>query len=217
MTSSAYASNCLARKVCSRVVCYLPSVHYCADVEASAPKNETRDAGWKPCKGAKGVWRHLEGVTSRFPLQLWGFPRVSWGFLTGGWNSATKCGVDWREKVVSCSEDEKGVQGIWSLYESSPKIFQRHQWSSGRIHRCHLTRVRFPADAHCSHESVRAGEMARWGGHKKQRLTVTWLPGLQGSWLADFAEDTLAERLRRRPAKPMGPPRVGSNPIGVDL
>ena len=24
-----------------------------------------------------------------------------------------------------------------------------------------VTRVRFPADAHCSHESVRAGEMAR--------------------------------------------------------
>ena len=30
------------------------------------------------------------------------------------------------------------------------------------------------------------------------------------------AEDTLAERLRRRPAKPMGSPRVGSNPTGVD-
>ena len=29
--------------------------------------------------------------------------------------------------------------------------------------------------------------------------------------------DTLAERLRRRPAKPMGSPRVGSNPTGVDL
>ena len=28
-------------------------------------------------------------------------------------------------------------------------------------------------------------------------------------------EDTLAERLRRRPAKPMGSPRVGSNPTGV--
>ena len=27
--------------------------------------------------------------------------------------------------------------------------------------------------------------------------------------------DTLAERLRRRPAKPMGSPRMGSNPIGV--
>ena len=27
--------------------------------------------------------------------------------------------------------------------------------------------------------------------------------------------DTLAERLRRRPAKPMGSPRVGSNPTGV--
>ena len=29
--------------------------------------------------------------------------------------------------------------------------------------------------------------------------------------------DTLAERLRRRPAKPMGSPRVGSNPTGVVL
>ena len=28
-------------------------------------------------------------------------------------------------------------------------------------------------------------------------------------------KDTLAEWLRRRPAKPMGSPRVGSNPIGV--
>ena len=28
---------------------------------------------------------------------------------------------------------------------------------------------------------------------------------------------TLAERLRRRPAKPMGSPRVGSNPTGVVL
>ena len=27
--------------------------------------------------------------------------------------------------------------------------------------------------------------------------------------------DTLAERLRRRPAKPMVSPRVGSNPTGV--
>ena len=29
------------------------------------------------------------------------------------------------------------------------------------------------------------------------------------------AKDTLAERLRRRPFKPMGSPRVGSNPTGV--
>ena len=29
------------------------------------------------------------------------------------------------------------------------------------------------------------------------------------------AMDTLAEWLRRRPAKPMGSPRVGSNPTGV--
>jgi hypothetical protein len=31
------------------------------------------------------------------------------------------------------------------------------------------------------------------------------------------ANDTLAEWLRRRPAKPMGSPRVGSNPTGVGL
>ena len=30
-----------------------------------------------------------------------------------------------------------------------------------------------------------------------------------------LASDTLAEWLRRRPAKPMGSPRVGSNPIAV--
>ena len=32
-----------------------------------------------------------------------------------------------------------------------------------------------------------------------------------------MGNDTLAERLRRRPAKPMGSPRVGSNPTGVVL
>ena len=37
-------------------------------------------------------------------------------------------------------------------------------------------------------------------------------------WDFDMAtNDTLAERLRRRPAKPMGSPRVGSNPTGVVL
>ena len=30
-----------------------------------------------------------------------------------------------------------------------------------------------------------------------------------------ICKDTLAERLRRRPAKPMGSPRVGSSPTGV--
>ena len=33
---------------------------------------------------------------------------------------------------------------------------------------------------------------------------------------ASATNDTLAEWLRRRPAKPMGFPRVGSNPTGVD-
>ena len=35
--------------------------------------------------------------------------------------------------------------------------------------------------------------------------------------LSPRCNDTLAERLRRRPAKPMGSPRVGSNPTGVDI
>ena len=37
MTSSAHAASCLARKVCPRVMCCL--VQYCADLEASSPKN----------------------------------------------------------------------------------------------------------------------------------------------------------------------------------
>ena len=41
----------------------------------------------------------------------------------------------------------------------------------------------------------------------RQIVSVTCDPSL----------DTLAERLRRRPAKPMGSPRVGSNPTGVDI
>ena len=34
---------------------------------------------------------------------------------------------------------------------------------------------------------------------------------------SSVAQDTLAEWLRRRPAKPMGSPRVDSNPTGVEL
>ena len=36
-----------------------------------------------------------------------------------------------------------------------------------------------------------------------------------GYRICAIAMDTLAEQLRRRPAKPMGSPRVGSNPTGV--
>ena len=41
-------------------------------------------------------------------------------------------------------------------------------------------------------------------------VCVPWLRVLR-------VNDTLAEWLRRRPAKPMGSPRVGSNPTGVGL
>ena len=56
-------------------------------------------------------------------------------------------------------------------------------------------------------------------GLKHERSTVCrgqkTLPQKLAQQLLPLAEDTLAERLRRRSAKPMGSPRVGSNPTGV--
>ena len=63
-------------------------------------------------------------------------------------------------------------------------------------------------------------------GSKVAISTITWifqdfenLSRIRPSGLCDGSpcnsKDTLAERLRRRPAKPMGSPRVGSNPTGV--
>ena len=34
---------------------------------------------------------------------------------------------------------------------------------------------------------------------------------------SSYSVDTLAEWLRRQPAKLMGSPRTGSNPVGVDI
>ena len=67
-------------------------------------------------------------------------------------------------RLCHAAKTKKEYKGIWSLHESSPKISQRRQWSSVRLEyivAIDVTRVRFPVDAHCSHESVRAGEMAR--------------------------------------------------------
>ena len=49
------------------------------------------------------------------------------------------------------------------------------------------------------------------------RLAQVQARGLMWLFSKRSAQDTLAERLRRRPAKPMGSPRVGSNPTGVAL
>ena len=67
-----------------------------------------------------------------------GFPR---GFLRVPdrrlkWCQKTAVWVCLR-RLCHAAKTKKEYKGIWSLYESSPKIFQRHQWSSGRIHRCH--------------------------------------------------------------------------------
>ena len=51
-------------------------------------------------------------------------------------------------------------------------------------------------------------------GFQSQRLGVQ-IP--LGSNLIFLPEDTVAEWLRRQPAKLMGFARVGSNPIGVDF
>ena len=72
---------------CAQGLC-VTSVHYCADVEASAPKNETRDAGWKPCKGAKGVWRHLEGGYLRVSAATVRVSKGFQGFPEGFWQAA---------------------------------------------------------------------------------------------------------------------------------
>ena len=74
-----------------------------------------------------------------------------------------KCGVGWPEKVVSCSEDEKGVQGGSGAYMNEVQRFSRG--ISGLVVEyivaVDVTRVRPLADAHCSHESVRAGKAVR--------------------------------------------------------
>ena len=44
---------------------------------------------------------------------------------------------------------------------------------------------------------------------------VIWFSGSWLVWQLHSSEDTLAEWLRRRPAKPVGSARVGSNPTGV--
>ena len=65
-------------------------------------------------------------------------------------------------RLCHAAKTKKEYKGIWSLYESSP---ENSRGISGLvveyIAAIDVTRVQFPADAHCSHESVRAGEMAR--------------------------------------------------------
>ena len=53
-------------------------------------------------------------------------------------------------------------------------------------------------------------------------LSFVWLGGFAGNSVRSAvqgvrANDTLADWLRRRPAKPMGSPRVGSKPSGVEF
>ena len=115
MTSSAHASSCLAGKVCSRVVCCL--VQYCADVEASAPKNETRDAGWKPCKGAKGVWGQLEGGYG-FRCNCEGFLGFPRSFLRVSDISVhdQQPGLLWRQKSSA------SLPSMWTGFDCSHEL-----------------------------------------------------------------------------------------------
>ena len=58
-------------------------------------------------------------------------------------------------RLCHAAKTKKEYKGIWSLYESISGLLVEY------IIAIDVTRVRFPADARCSHESVRAGEMAR--------------------------------------------------------
>ena len=57
--------------------------------------------------------------------------------------------------------------------------------------------------------------LRNWASYQRRSSTTTTYQNRLAQQLLPLAEDTLAEWLRRRPAKPMGSPRVGSNPTGV--
>ena len=88
-----------------------------------------------------------------------GFPEVSDRRLKQCQKNAVWIGV---RRLCHAAKTKKEYKGIWSLYESSPKF---SRGISGLVVEyivaIDVTRVRSPADAHCSHESVRADEMAR--------------------------------------------------------
>ena len=76
------------------------------------------------------------------------------------------------------------------------------------------------------HACVNSPEMALFAGHKAREGAGGRQHARMENWPRHpcrahmerpplESQDTLAERLRRRPAKPMGSPRVGSNPTGV--
>ena len=86
-------------------------------------------------------------------------------------------------------------------------------------------------DVHCAFDGVTTAASVRFGRrwyracdkeHRAPRLQASMLlPWTTCSCCVSSghgcqkSDDTLAEWLRRRPAKPMGSPRVGSNPTGV--
>ena len=64
-------------------------------------------------------------------------------------------------------------------------------------------------------ERVALGIRGHPRARRSQLSTSATQSKLIRSRMISVFNDTLAERLRRRPAKPMGSPRVGSNPTGV--
>ena len=133
-------------------------VQYCADVGASAfARKKTKRAMQgerKPCKGAKGVRGQLEGGCLRVSAAT---VRVSLGF------QAAEVAVWVGLRRLCHDEDEKGVEGGSGAYMNQVQRFSRG--ISGLVGEyiiaIDVTRARLPADAHCSHESVRAGKAVR--------------------------------------------------------
>ena len=147
--SSAHASRWLARKVLPRpILCRRRGrLRLRARKTKRAMQGESLVRAQRVCEG------NCEGFLGFFL----GFPDRR---LKRCPKNAVWVGL---RRFVSCSEDEKGVQGGSGAYMNQVQRFSRG--ISGLVVECivaiDVTRVRFPADAHCSHELVGAGKAVR--------------------------------------------------------
>ena len=139
MTSSAHASSWLARKVLPRpILCRRRGVCVCAQKK----KRNARCRVKESLVRRKGCARAVRGgLPPGFRCNCEGFLGFPEGFLRVSDRRLKRCQKNavWvgLRRLCHAAKTKRSTRGIWSLYKSSPKIFQRRQWSSGRIDHCH--------------------------------------------------------------------------------